>query len=193
MSKGAKDLNVESGTLLAAWPDMLDPNFMHSVVLLCQHTPEGAYGLITNHKTKYKLRDVLPDHPLLGKSDFPLHLGGPVDHTTMQFLHRVPQEIPGGLCLDGVLWLGGELEALASYVSRSPEEAAGTLRLFVGYSGWGAGQLDAELGMGSWIPAPPSLDAIFGGEGEPTWRAVVRSIGEAGSDLENQPPDVSWN
>jgi putative transcriptional regulator len=172
---------------------MLDPNFMHTVVLLCQHTSEGAYGLITNQKTQFKVSDVLPDHPLLGKSDFPIHLGGPVDHTTMQFLHSVPERIPGGISLDGVLWLGGDLEALASFVAEAPEEAAGTLRLFVGYSGWGAGQLEAELGTGSWIPAPPSQEAIFGPEGEPTWRAVVRSIGEEGGDLENQPPDVTWN
>jgi len=189
----ARDLKVDSGTLLAAWPDMMDPNFMHAVVLLCQHSPEGAYGLVTNQRTQFTVSDVLPDHPLLGKSSFPIFLGGPVDHTSMQFLHRVPEHIPGGVSLDGVLWLGGELEAMAAFLTEDPEQAQDVLRLFVGYSGWGAGQLEAELGTGSWIPAPPSREAIFHGEGESTWRAVVRSIGDVGTDLENHPPDVTWN
>ncbi len=189
----AGELRVEAGTLLAAWPDMLDPNFMHSVVLVCQHTDQGAYGLVTNRTTKFAIKDLLPNHPLLGDSGFPVHLGGPVDHTTMQFVHVVPDEIPGGVSLDGRLWLGGDLDALGRYVIENEKRARAKLRVFLGYSGWGAGQLDAELGVGSWLPAPPALDAIFGAPGEATWRAVVRSIGRETTELENQPPDVSWN
>lgn len=189
----AKDFKVESGMLLAAWPDMRDPNFMHAVILVCQHSAEGAYGLVTNRLTKFRVKDLLRDHELLGESDFPIHLGGPVDHTTLQFLHVVPDRIPGGVSLDGRLWLGGELDALARFVRDEEEDARRSVRLFLGYSGWGAGQLEVELGLGSWIPAPPSMEAIFGPEGEPTWRRVVRSVGDAGIDLEIQPPDVSWN
>ena len=189
----AKELRVEAGTLLAAWPDLMDPNFMHSVVLICQHSGEGAYGLVTNRLTKFAVRDVIPDHPVLGASPFPVHLGGPVDHATMQFLHVVPDEIPGGISLDGRLWLGGGLDSLARYVTEQEEKAVGTVRVFLGYSGWGAGQLEMELDVGSWIPAPPTMEGIFGPEGEPTWRRVVRSIGDAGSALHTQPPDVSWN
>ncbi len=179
--------------MLAAWPDLLDPNFMHSVVLVCQHSEQGAYGLVTNHGTELKLSDLLPEHRLLRECGFPVHLGGPVDHTTMQFVHIVPDEIPGGVSIDGRLWLGGDLDALARFVLENDERARRSLRIFLGYSGWGAGQLEVELGVGSWIPAPPMLEAIFEGEGEPTWRKVVRSVGKTGADLENLPPDVSWN
>lgn len=189
----AGELRVEAGTLLAAFPDMLDPNFMHSVVLICQHTEQGAYGVVTNRSTKYVVKDLLPEHPILGRSKFPVFLGGPVDHDTLQFVHVVPERIPGGLPIDGKLWLGGDLEALAEYVARSPRAARRRVRLFLGYSGWGAGQLDQELVGGSWIPAPPATGAIFGEAGEATWRRVVRSIGSEGSALEQQPPDVSWN
>jgi putative transcriptional regulator len=187
------ELRVEAGTLLAAFPDMLDPNFMHSVVLICQHTDEGAYGVVTNRETKFEAKDLLPQHELLGKSRFPVFLGGPVDHTTLQFLHVVPEAIPGGMSIDGKYWLGGELDALGEYVTRQPRLAARNLRLFLGYAGWGAGQLDVELGTGSWLPAPPSQEAIFGEPGEGTWRRVVRSIEGDGGGLEQQPPDVSWN
>ena len=189
-----EDLRVQPGTLLAAWPDLRDPNFMHSVVVMVQHSAEGAYGLVTNRLTDFTLRDLFPEHPILKESAFPVHLGGPVDHTTLQIVHRVPDHVPGGVGLDGRLWLGGDLPALGRFLLESePQEAARSVRVFVGYSGWGAGQLDSELSLGSWIPAAPSLDAIFGEPGEPTWRRVVRSIGDEGGELENLPPDVSWN
>jgi len=189
----ASELRVEAGTLLAAFPDMLDPNFMHSVVLICQHSDQGAYGVVTNRATQFSVKDLLPDHPLLGQSKFPVFLGGPVDHTTLQFLHLVPEKIPGGLSIDGKLWLGGELDALGEYLVKHPRLARNKVRMFLGYSGWSAGQLDTELGTGSWLPAPPAMDAIFGEAGEATWRRVVRSIGREGTALEQQPPDVSWN
>ncbi len=187
------ELLVGPGTLLAAWPDLMDPNFMHSVVAICQHSEEGAYGVVVNRATELTIRDLLPDHPVLGRLDHPVHLGGPVDHSTVQFLHTVPDEVPGGFCLDGKLWLGGELDAAARFLAEHGEAASEALRIFLGYSGWGAGQLEAELESGSWIPAPPSLEAVFGEVGEVTWRRVVRSVGKEGEDLENLPPDVSWN
>ena len=186
-------LRAEAGSLLAAWPDMLDPNFMHSVVVVCQHSTSGAYGLVTNRRTDLVVRDLFSEHPLLGQSDFPVHLGGPVDHSTLQFLHTVPDEIPGGVPLDDGLWLGGELESLGRFLATDADRASAGLRIFLGYSGWGAGQLDAELNAGAWVLAPPSNQGVFGPDGEPTWRRVVRSIGEAGAELENHPPDVSWN
>ena len=186
-------MRVEPGTLLAAWPDLMDPNFMHSVVLLCQHDSDGAYGLVTNRQTELVVGDLLSEHPLLGSSDFPVHLGGPVDHNSVQFAHVVPDEIPGGFSLDGRLWLGGDPEALAGFLTVEPERARETVRVFLGYSGWGGGQLEGELGVGSWIPAPLAIDAVLGPPGEPAWRRVVRSIGAAGDVLEQQPPDVSWN
>jgi len=188
-----KPLHLEAGTILAAWPDMLDPNFMHSVVVVCQHSEEGAYGIVTNRSTDLTLRDLLPDHELLEDSEFPVHLGGPVDHSTMQFLHAAPDRIPGGIAIAKELYLGGDLDALGTFLREDFERALGVVRVFLGYSGWGAGQLDTELETGSWLPAPASIEAVFGPEGEPTWRRVVRSSGQEGEDLQNHPPDVSWN
>ena len=187
------DLQVSPGTLLAAWPDMLDPNFMHGIVVMCQHSDEGAYGLVVNRETSLTLADLLPEHPLLGGSDFPVHLGGPVDHSSMQFLHRVPGVITGGVELTPSLWLGGELDALAEYVVTSSEEARRNVRVFLGYSGWGAGQLEGELETGSWLPAPGDLETVFGPADEDQWKRVVRSVRPEGDGLENLPPDVNWN
>lgn len=189
----AKELRVQAGTLLASWPDLMDPNFMHTVVLVCHHTDSGAYGLITNRSSEFTLGELLSDHELLASSDFPVHLGGPVDHNSLQFLHQVPGKIEGGFSIDGRLWLGGDLDQMARYVVEEREAALRNVRVFLGYAGWGSGQLEGELRTGSWLPAPPTMDAIFGGAGEETWRRVVRSVGGPADGLENQPPDVSWN
>ncbi|MEM7306096.1 MAG: YqgE/AlgH family protein [Planctomycetota bacterium] len=187
------ELRVVPGTMLAAWPDLVDPNFMHSVVLMCQHNGDGAYGLVVNRATEVTTRALLPDHPDLGKVTFPVFLGGPVAHDSMQFVHTAPDEIPGGLSLDGRIWLGGDLASLGRFIARDPDGARGRVRVFVGYSGWGSGQLERELKTGSWLPAPLSVEALFGDDQESTWRSVVRSIGEEGEDLQNLPPDPSWN
>ena len=190
------ELSVAPGTLLAAWPDLRDPNFMHSVVLMCQHGESGAYGLVVNRPTELTVADLFPEHALLGELAFPVHLGGPVDHETLQFVHRVPDEIPGGLELGDGVFLGGEFDALTRVLGANAEPSATDplpVRLLLGYSGWGAGQLEGELAGGSWVPAPLSVEAVFGDDTQAVWRAVVRSTGPEGHRLESQPPDPSWN
>jgi putative transcriptional regulator len=171
---------VSPGTFLAAWPDLEDPNFSRSIVILCQHGPRGALGFVINRPTGLTIDRLLPDHPLLSKLGTPIYLGGPVDHTRLQFLHRAPAAIPGGQEIAEGLFLGGELEALAAYL-RGQQRPRGVdvdgLRLFLGYSGWGAGQLEAELVHGSWVPAPLDAPLVFSAQGEDDWRRVVASSG----------------
>jgi len=185
---------VTPGMLLAAWPDMLDPNFMHGVILVCQHAPAGAYGVVVNRPSPNTTADLLGDHPVLGQVPFPVHVGGPVEPETMQFLHTVPDEVPGGTCLDGRIWFGGEIEGVARLISADFDRAKRCVRVLVGYAGWGAGQLESELGTGSWLPAPPSDALIFDeAGGVDTWRRVIQSIGGGADGLADLPPDVSWN
>jgi putative transcriptional regulator len=188
-------LRVPAGSFLAAWPDLRDPNFAHSVVLMCQHDGRGAYGLVVNRLLGLSVADLVPEHPLLGKLATPTYLGGPVDHTQMQFLHRVPDRISGGVEISEGVYLGGEVEELAQELSRqqkAPGEDADDVRLVVGYSGWSAGQLDGELAQGAWLPALADPRYVFEGEGEDTWRAVVRTV-RGGDSLGNTAPEVDWN
>jgi putative transcriptional regulator len=188
-----EDLRVLPGTLLAAWPDLSDPNFRHAVILVCHHTADGAYGLIVNRASTLTTRQLLPQHPDLGQVPFPVHVGGPVDKRALQFLHTAPEEIGGGISLDGKLWLGGELDALGRFLARDPDKARERVRVFLGYSGWGGGQLERELAGHSWIPAPPSLEAVFGPTGEDVWRSAVRSIGPQGEALLGQGSEPDLN
>jgi putative transcriptional regulator len=185
-------LRCEQGTLLAATPQMLDPNFVHSVVLMCQHSGEGAYGLVINRRSDYTTRTLLAQHPLLGKYDHPIYIGGPVQLNAMQILHRVPERISGGVELVSGLWIGGELDQVARFIAEE-ERAEDRVRLLVGYSGWGAGQLDGELALGSWLPAPGAPEHVFHSEPQSLWKEVLKDIKSDLQGLGGEPPDPQWN
>lgn len=184
---------VARGGILLSMPQMLDPNFMHAVVLMIEHTEAGGYGIVINRPLGLDLSALLPDpEPLRGR-DLPVHNGGPVGEDQLQFLHRVPALIPDGLPISGDLHFGGDAEAMVAAVGDgrvTPDE----LRLYVGYAGWGAGQLEDELGVGSWVPAPASTDLVFDPrEEESLWRHALRGLGPGGEELSQLPPDPTWN
>lgn len=181
------------GTLLLSVPQMLDPNFMHTVVLICQHTSAGAYGIVVNRPEIASVDLLFPEHALLSLVPFPVHPGGPVGQDSFQFLHCVPDAISGGLELSDGLFLGGDMDSFAEYIA-TEESARREVRTFVGYSGWGEGQLEGELQIGSWLPLPLDRELVFrDSPAEVVWREAVRSIGGEGEGLASLPPDVSWN
>ncbi len=180
---------IEPGSLLISMPSMLDPNFMHTVVLLVDHTPMGAYGLVVNRQLGADLGGLMSDRT---SSTFPVYCGGPVETQTLQFVHRLPQLISGGTRLGQDLYLGGSIEAMLGMVE---EEGVGAdLRVLLGSSGWGGGQLENELQTGSWRQAPPDADSVFkAGSAESIWRAILGGLDAEGEQLSHLPPDVRWN
>ena len=186
------ELHCESGTLLAAAPEMADPNFVHTVLLICQHTNKGAYGLVLNRRSEYTTRTLLSEHPTLGRYDHPIYVGGPVQLNSMQILHCAPDHIAGGQSLMHGLWIGGELDHVARFIAEQ-EATEDRVRLLVGYAGWGAGQLDAELASGAWLPAPGAPEHVFRRDPENLWRDVVRSVHGELEGLGREPPNPEWN
>jgi putative transcriptional regulator len=187
-----KELRVTPGTVLAASPELPDSSFSHSAILMCEHTEEGAFGLVFNRLAGLSVRELFPEHPLLHACTLPVYEGGPVGMDTAQFVHQRPDLIPGGEELANGVFLGGDFEALSSFLSTDSSSISDDVRLFVGYSGWGPGQLDDELRGGSWLPALLIPEVLFGEGEESSWRAVIRSI-EGMDGLSHQPPDSSWN
>jgi putative transcriptional regulator len=189
----ASELNISQGSFLAAGPELLDPNFMHTVVLMCQHSEQGAYGLVINRPSEFAARDVLASHELLKKSALRMYIGGPVSLETLQVLHRLPEKIQGGLQIAEDLWIGGELDDVGRLALDEPGEAEAGVRLLLGYSGWGAGQLEFELATGSWLPAPGASKHIFQLDPKTIWRDVVRGLGPQYKALADEPPEPEWN
>jgi putative transcriptional regulator len=187
------ELIVAQGAFLAAGPDLLDPNFMHAVVLMCSHGAQGAYGLVLNRPSEFRAREVLANHERMKRSALRLYIGGPVELETLQILHRAPDAIRGGVQLADDLWIGGELDEVGQLSAEDPERAERDVKLFLGYAGWGAGQLEGELASGSWLPAPGSALRVFQPDTAALWRQVVAGLGPDYKALALEPPDPEWN
>ena len=184
------------GTLLLSAPEMLDPNFMHAVVLMIHHDDDGAMGVVVNASIESRVGDALPEHPVLKDVGAPLWQGGPVGLDSMQVLHRHPRGrglvgVPGVDVGDGVR-VGADLDWASQAVERGVGDP-GSVRFVVGYSGWAAGQLEGEIATYSWPPSnpAPSSSSVRGAvepSGATPWPGSRRRIVPR-----SPPPDPSWN
>lgn len=183
------DLDPAPGVLLVAPPDLRDPNFRRTIVLLCEHNAEGSFGLILNRGLDLTLGDVLEE---LDDAEEPLSLGGPVQPNTLHFLHRYDESIPDAeYVLDGVQW-GGNFPTIKALVE-SGQATSDAMRFFLGYAGWGPGQLDAEIDQDGWLRLPGTEEIIFPAEPDTLWRDVLRRMGGEYALLSNYPDDPRMN
>ena len=160
--------SVPTGFLLVASPELRDPNFARTVVLTINHDAEGSYGLVLNRSLGRRLSDALPDVDERA-AGIPLFQGGPVQPDVLQVLGSRPG--CGRQILEGV-YLAESLDAL---LEGAPH--AQGLRGYVGYSGWGAEQLEHETAEGSWVIAPARADHVFGIPTDQLWATVLRELG----------------
>ena len=174
------------GSLLVAHPGLLDPNFSQSVILLSAHSrAEGALGVILNRPTKGTLGDLKSEFETSVISDVPVHLGGPVSPDEV-LLAAWKWDMEGG---NFKLYFGISAEALEELVKVN--EGLVT-RAFLGYSGWGGGQLEDELQEHAWVVAPLAREYLEGGS-VGSWRSILRSEQPELSPLTDTPDDVSLN
>jgi putative transcriptional regulator len=168
----------------------LHGSFFHrSVVLICQHDAEGAFGLILNRATDNKVGQTLVANlPESIKEQF-LFIGGPVQPKALSFLHS-DEYLPGANVMAN-LNLGHSIDALMdlseSYSGKQK------LRLFAGYAGWSPGQLDNEMARQDWLVHPASLELVFHAEPDQLWRSIMRQKDAKCRLLADSPDDLSWN
>ncbi len=179
-----------SGHFLVASPQLVDPNFVRTVVLVIEHTPDGALGLVINRPTNKTVGELLSE---VGAAPpdcrRPLFLGGPVPGPLMSIhCHRQWAEmevIPG-------VFLSAKKTNIDELI-RSDDE---TIKVFVGHSGWGPGQLDREMTEGAWLTTTAQSDVVFSVDPE-VWTEVCRRIGRdfLGQTLgiRQFPPDPTVN
>ncbi|HEY5771984.1 MAG TPA: YqgE/AlgH family protein, partial [Chitinophagaceae bacterium] len=136
-----------AGILLISDPFLKDPNFMRTVVFLCEHQAQGSFGFVLNRKYENTIDEIVPE---LEGYKLPVYYGGPVQTDTLHFLHQYPEEIPGSVeVMKGVHW-GGDFDMVMQMIKKK-EIDANKIRFFIGYSGWGEGQLSEELTGKSWL------------------------------------------
>ncbi|WP_341226496.1 YqgE/AlgH family protein [uncultured Arcticibacterium sp.] len=177
-----------SGCLLIAEPFLGDPNFERSVILLCEHNTKGSFGLVLNQLSNLTLKDAIDDCYV----EIPLHVGGPVEHNTLHYIHRLGDLIPGSVNLGRNLYWSGDFETLKTLVNVGQVEEK-DIRFFLGYSGWGEGQLDAEMNKNSWIVSDIDTDLIFDSKPEEFWRKILRGMGGSYKVMSNYPTDPRLN
>jgi putative transcriptional regulator len=175
------------GHLLIAGPGLFDPNFWRTVVLVGEHSDEGALGVVLNRSSETSVEEAVPELAALAEGMGAVYVGGPVQTSAVVVLADFADpDDAGTLVLDSVGFLPSEVEP----------ESIGELRrarVFVGYAGWGPGQLDDELEEGSWIVEPALADDVFTDDPEGLWSAVLRRKGGPFSVLATMPPDPSRN
>jgi putative transcriptional regulator len=175
------------GQLLVAGPSLLDPNFRRTVVLVGEHSEEGALGVVLNRPSGTEVSEAVPELAVLADGMGAVHVGGPVQPSAIVVLadFAEPDRAPT-LVLDTVGFLPSEVD---------PEEL-GELRqarVFAGYAGWGPGQLDGELEEGSWIVEPALSEDVFTDDPGGLWSDVLRRKGGPYGILAAMPPDPSLN
>lgn len=168
-----------AGQILIAMPGMADPRFDRSVILICAHSDEGAMGLIVNKPLQDIRFGTLLDqlsipHAPKGR-DIRIHMGGPVDRGRGFVLHsadwgigKATLPVPGGYAMTATLDI---LEALAR--GGGPDHAI----LALGYSGWGAGQLESEIARNDWLTSAAPEGLVFGAEDSAKWAAALKAMG----------------
>jgi len=161
---------LKSGILLFAVPELRDPNFLHTVVLLMNYEKGGAMGLIINRPTETPLDQALPDIDGIDKLPIPLYFGGPVHQEQLLILLRSETPPVGSQkVLDDVYftWRRDALEGLLK--KQNPDKG---LRIFSGYAGWGPGQLDREVRRGDWVIGKADSAKVFIDDPSDLWPEV---------------------
>ena len=163
--------------------------FQRTVVLICQHDAEGAFGLVLNRGTGSKVRDVIvADLPERLKT-CPLFLGGPVQPSALSYLHSDQFLLEGDVMPN--LNLGHSLDTLMEIgESYSPAQK---LKLFAGYSGWSPGQLEDEMKREAWLTHPASLELVFETDPDQLWSIILSKKGLKYKLLAQMPEDPSLN
>jgi len=176
------------GQLLVAGPDLLDPNFRRSVILVGEHGEEGAMGVILNRPSPVSVAAAVPPLAELVEDDELVYVGGPVQPQAIVVLGDFGDiDQAAALVLGSIGFLPAEIES-ASDVG-SLERA----RVFAGYAGWGPGQLEEEIEGSSWIVGDAVAGDVFTDEPESLWSTVLRRKGGPFAVLALMPPDPSRN
>lgn len=181
--------SLSAGILLIADPFLKDPNFMRTVVFLCEHQEEGSFGFVLNKNYEHTLNELVSG---LEDLEIPVYLGGPVQMDTIHFLHQYPDKITGGYeVIDGVYW-GGSFETAIALI-RAGEVDPAKIRFYIGYSGWGSGQLDDELKEKTWLTVHAIRKLVFHKNPDEIWKEALRHMGGDYEIMVNFPIDPQLN
>ena len=180
------------GYFLIANPVLPDPNFSRTVVLLCNHDSEGSFGLVINRTAPISSKEVFSEMGMSSFSSDKIYVGGPVSPSQVFYLCRSEKPLPELETICEGVYLGMSWELLDNLITRfkNPEK---NIRFYLGYSGWGAGQLAGEMTRLSWLTTQAYSEYVFQENEDGIWANVVCSLGKDYEYLLNAPINPQWN
>lgn len=161
--------------LLIAMPTLTDPNFARTVTLICEHSEEGAMGIVINRPTTLTLREILEQLGVEVKdpkySEIPVYFGGPVQNSRGFVIHKPIGNWEATLSVHGELGISTSRDILEA-IGR--HEGPQHYLVALGYAGWGAGQLEKEISENSWLNVPATREILFDLQAEHRWKAAAK-------------------
>lgn len=177
-----------AGQLLLAAPNLADPNFARTVVLIGVHSDDGAMGLVLNRPSEVTVADAVPELGCAVGDDEPLYIGGPVQRSAIVCLAEFLDPTPAGLLVLGRIGFPARDADLGEL-----SEATARTRAFAGFAGWGEGQLEAEIENGDWIAQAALAEDVFTDDPSELWGRVLSRKGGSFALLARMPIDPSVN
>ncbi|MCB0710525.1 MAG: YqgE/AlgH family protein [Chitinophagaceae bacterium] len=178
-----------AGILLIADPFLKDPNFIRTVILLCEHQQEGSLGFVINKQIEQTLDELISD---LEGFKLPVYYGGPVQMNTIHFLHQYPQLIPDSVKVNNEIYWGGNFESVTALLKNNSIDPK-KIKFFIGYSGWGYNQLNGELKEKSWLTVSASQALVFNTHYNEIWKNSLQKLGGQYKMMINYPIDPQLN
>lgn len=184
------ELEPQKGDLLISEPFLPDPNFTRTVILLCEHNSEGSFGFVLNKQANVVISQLLEN---ISTRQDEIFIGGPVQQNMLQFIHRNEALIDGGVEIRPGIYWGGNFDQMIT-VLESDILPMDEIRFFVGYSGWGSGQLENELELNSWIICRNAqIEQIFDTNVDSLWKEILNAMGGKYRIISNFPVDPRLN
>jgi putative transcriptional regulator len=177
-----------AGRLLLASSTLQDPSFSRTVVLIGMHSEDGALGLVLNRPSASSVADAVPQLAEMVRPDEPVFVGGPVQSSSIVMLAEFLDPAPAALLVLGRIGLPAPDASLEDLLAATIRR-----RVFAGYAGWGAGQLDAEIDNGDWIAHDASPEDVFTDAPDELWSAALTRKGGRYALLARMPLDPSLN
>jgi len=164
---------LAAGSFLISSRDLGDPNFAETVILLLRYDDEqGAMGLIVNRRGDVPLSRVFEDlKPAKGRKD-PAYLGGPVEPDNVLALLKSSTRVEDAQRVFGAVYLISDKDLLEKTLSEKAE--ATVFHVYLGYAGWGPGQLEHEVDLGAWLILPPDAASVFDADPDSVWPRLIR-------------------
>lgn len=186
----AEPTQLANGILLIAKPELADPNFRETVVLITQPLPGGGpLGVILNRPTEFRLTQLAPSARGLPEQFDRVYVGGPVARNQIIFLAQSDERIDNALRVLDDVYLSGDNQLLADIAASKVKVKA--LRAYAGYAGWAPRQLQAEIAAGGWYMLPADAASVFAADAGALWNALIRQVTERATSLEPATPELA--